>query len=403
MHSASSQPQSRPQSRPSSPGSRSEQRNSRPHFSQVNIEKSISNGERLSSLQDRDQKQAAKHTLLASAANQNYQRCHRALKSLEVYWEGVKYIITVLDQKAKGIDNPLLYTREEMESALEVPRPEPSFTSPGWRRKLSWGTYLTAQNPDGDMANMPAALRKGARTPTIPGSPMGLSSQGMVRARFFTITIDTPAAIGWSLTGTMDSPSTNVAVMYTSENNNGREPKQTTSKRSPASTHPSIASLISNPPVKFEPSQQPMPSPSIYPPFDPASMPPPPATIPYGMAPTPDPALVSDADLLLNLHSPFNNASPSQASLQNTTSYVRSASLQSNQSQQVPSNEFSPTFGMYATPSDNTFGDMVIDTQDVDMSVLGADMMPWDLEYLPHDMLYFGDGTFGANGMGGAQ
>ncbi|KAF1927190.1 pathway-specific nitrogen regulator [Didymella exigua CBS 183.55] len=386
-HSASSQPQSRPQSRPVSPGPQSEQRDTRASLAQLNLEKNLANGDRLNALQDREQKQAAKHSLLASAANQNYQRCHRALKSLETYWEGVKYIITVLDQKAKGIDNPLLYTREEMESALEVPRPDPSFTSPGWRRKLSWGTYLTARSPDGDMANIPAAIRKGARTPTIPGSPMGLSNQ---------------AAIGWSLTGTMNSPSTNVAVMYTSENSTGRETKSA-SKRSPASTHPSIASLMSNPPVKFEPSQLPMPSPSIYPSFNPASMPPPPANNPYGLVHAPDPALVSDADLLLNLHSPFNSASPNQASLQNTTSYVRSASIASNQAQQVQPDEFSPTFSMYTTPSDNSFGDMVIDTQDVDMSVLGADMMPWDLEYLPHDMLYFGDGTFGANDMGGTQ
>lgn len=77
--------------------------------------------------------------------------------------------------------------------------------------------------------------------------------------------------------------------------------------------------------------------------------------------------------------------------------------MQSNQAHQAQPSEFSPTFGMYNTPSDNTFGDMVIDTQDVDMSVLGADMMPWDLEYLPHDVLYFGDGTFGTNDMGGAQ
>lgn len=202
----------------------------------------------------------------------------------------------------------------------------------------------------------------------------------------------------------MNSPSTNVAVMYTSDNNNtGRETKPAPSKRSPASTHPSIASLISNPPVKFEPSQPPLPSPSIYPPFDPASMPPPPANNPYAIVPAPDPALVSDADLLLNLHSPFNNASPNQAPLQNTTSYVRTASLQNDQAHQVQSNEFSPTFGMYTTPSNNAFGDMVIDTQDVDMSVLGADMMPWDLEYLPHDMLYFGDGTFGQHDMGGTQ
>lgn len=134
------------------------------------------NGERSSHSHDRDQKQAAKHTLLASAANQNYQRCYRALKSLETYWAGVKYILTVLDQKAKGVGDPLLYTREEMESALEAPRPEPSFTSPGWRRKLSWGTYLTAQNMDVDAAKVSAAIRKGAKTP-IPGSPMN-PSQG---------------------------------------------------------------------------------------------------------------------------------------------------------------------------------------------------------------------------------
>jgi hypothetical protein len=45
---------------------------------------------------------------------------------------------------------------------------------------------------------------------------------------------------------------------------------------------------------------------------------------------------------------------------------------------------------------------MVIDTQDVDMSLLGADMMPWDLEYqyLPHDMLYFGETNFGNGALG---
>jgi hypothetical protein len=79
------------------------------------------------------QKLAAKHTLLATAANQNYQRCYRALQHLERYWAGTKYILTVLDQKAEGVGEPLLYTNEEMESALEVPQREPTFTSPGWR------------------------------------------------------------------------------------------------------------------------------------------------------------------------------------------------------------------------------------------------------------------------------
>lgn len=80
-----------------------------------------------------EQKLAAKHSLLAAAANQNYQRCYRALQQLEHYWAGTKYILTVLDQKAKGVGDPLLYTQEEMESALEVPMRAPAFTSPGWR------------------------------------------------------------------------------------------------------------------------------------------------------------------------------------------------------------------------------------------------------------------------------
>ena len=67
------------------------------------------------------QKLSAKHTLLAQAAHQNYQKCYKALKAMETYWEGVRYILTVMDQKAKGIVDPLLYTVEEMES-VEVHR-----------------------------------------------------------------------------------------------------------------------------------------------------------------------------------------------------------------------------------------------------------------------------------------
>ncbi|CAE7031214.1 hypothetical protein PTNB73_05281 [Pyrenophora teres f. teres] len=370
IHSASSQPQSRP----ASPAQNGENGGQKASTSQ--------SLDRLHTVNDREQKQsAAKHTLLASAANQNYQRCYRALKALETYWAGVKYIMTVLDQKAKGVGDPLLYTAEEMESALEAPRPEPSFTSPGWRRKLSWGTYLTAQNSDGDVAKMAAAIRKGARTPNVPGSPMVHPSQ----------------AIGWSLTGTMNSPSTNVAVMYTSENGESRSTKPAPPKQAPASTQASIASVISEPQIKFE--SQSLPAPSTFTQFSSASMPPPPPNQAFSNMPAPDPVLVSDADLLLNLHSPFSGGSPTamRAPMQNPTSYTRSTS----HIQPSPQTEFSPTFTTFNTPSDNTFGDMVIDTQDVDMSLLGADMMPWDLEYLPHEMLYFNDGNFGNGEFGG--
>ena len=64
-------------------------------------------------------KPSAKHSLLAAAAKENYQRCYKALKSLEAYWAGIKYILTVLDQKAKGIWDPQLYTAEEMDSTVE--------------------------------------------------------------------------------------------------------------------------------------------------------------------------------------------------------------------------------------------------------------------------------------------
>jgi hypothetical protein len=60
----------------------------------------------------------------------------------------------------------------------------------------------------------------------------------------------------------------------------------------------------------------------------------------------------------------------------------------------------SPAFSTYPTPSDHTFGDMVIDSQEVDMSLLGTDMMRWDLEYLPPEMFYFGEGAFGMDDTG---
>lgn len=86
-----------------------------------------------------ERKPTAKHILLASAAKENYQRCYKALKALDTYWEGTRYILTVLDQKAKGIVDPLLYTMEEMESAAETPSAQ-ALSTPDWQRtKTSLG------------------------------------------------------------------------------------------------------------------------------------------------------------------------------------------------------------------------------------------------------------------------
>ncbi|KAF6830927.1 pathway-specific nitrogen regulator [Colletotrichum musicola] len=68
-----------------------------------------------------EQRPTTKHSLLASAANQNYSRCYKSLQQLHKYWGGVKYILTALDQKSKGIWDCETYTNEEYEST-KMPR-----------------------------------------------------------------------------------------------------------------------------------------------------------------------------------------------------------------------------------------------------------------------------------------
>ncbi|KAF9874566.1 hypothetical protein CkaCkLH20_08129 [Colletotrichum karsti] len=63
-----------------------------------------------------EHKSTTKHSLLASAANQNYSRCYKSLQQLHKYWGGIKYILTALDQKSKGIWDCETYTNEEYES-----------------------------------------------------------------------------------------------------------------------------------------------------------------------------------------------------------------------------------------------------------------------------------------------
>ena len=65
------------------------------------------------------QVRSAKHTLLAAAAHRDYQRCYKGLKLLERYWAGARYILTVLDQKSKGVLDPLLYKIEDLTNMVQ--------------------------------------------------------------------------------------------------------------------------------------------------------------------------------------------------------------------------------------------------------------------------------------------
>lgn len=112
-----------------------------------------------------ERKPTAKHILLASAAKENYQRCYKALKALETYWEGTRYILTVLDQKAKGIVDPLLYTVEEMESTAGLSSVQPLAAQP-WRRTQSSDDTVGA-DPSAPGSDTPA---EGRRSPKIDPS-----------------------------------------------------------------------------------------------------------------------------------------------------------------------------------------------------------------------------------------
>lgn len=108
------------------------------------------------------QANSSRHSLLASAANQNYQRCYNSLQQVEMYWGGVKYILTALDQKSKGIWDCETYTSEEYESTKS--------------HRDSKGNINTFSR---------------FASPKVSGPP-----------------------IAWSLAGTANSPSSSLTLMY---------------------------------------------------------------------------------------------------------------------------------------------------------------------------------------------
>ncbi|KAJ9486307.1 hypothetical protein VN97_g7046 [Penicillium thymicola] len=132
-------------------------------------------------------KSTAKHILLASAAKENYQRCYKALKALYTYWEGTGYILTVLDQKAKGIVDPLLYAVEDMENTGTVPG-----------QPLGPGSWRAGK----------ARAESGFDTERAAGAA-DISSDGK-----WSPHIDPSQAIGWALTGATNSSQPNLSLLY---------------------------------------------------------------------------------------------------------------------------------------------------------------------------------------------
>ncbi|KAI9838078.1 MAG: hypothetical protein M1819_006233 [Sarea resinae] len=360
-----------------------------------------------------EQKKTSKHSLLAAAANQNYQCCYKALKSIETYWAGAKYILTVLDQKAKGIGDPLLYTIEEAESALEVPKTRPAFTSSGWRRRLSHSEHAVEDGSDISRQSPLKFARPRVsedQRQDIRGSP----------------SMDPSHAIGWSLTGTTNSPNSNLSFLYQTSTGELAGPAPMSS--SMANFRPSLQSTLEIPSgpntatsatSPLAPSQSSISRMSVsqmssdldvgqHSPNTPLNR----ITAPLSMAKhniSGDPVATSDAEMLLGLHSPYPASAISQSRLNGgaAVSYDMSGSGGAFQQQEQPQQSASHEAAVYdfsQTPRFNYFGDetlnmplgdMMIESQDIDMSSLGGDnMMPW---YLPQDML----GVFEASSVDG--
>jgi hypothetical protein len=105
---------------------------------------------------------------------------------------------------------------------------------------------------------------------------------------------------------------------------------------------------------------------------------------------------VSDADLILNLHSPYNSQSPQLPNgiphlTGSTQPFVDQSSnhVGPQQAQQQQHQHQQHQFQRMQDQSTMAYGTMMIESTDIDMSVLGDDMM-W-LEYLPSENSNFYD------------
>ncbi|KAF7193172.1 putative transcriptional regulatory protein [Pseudocercospora fuligena] len=325
------------------------------------------NGKPIANAASEPKSQLAKHTLLATAANQHYQLCYKALQSLETYWAGAKYILTILDQKFEGVGDPLLYTAEEAESSMEQPKPEPAFTSPGWRRKLSWGPYIT--NP---ALQSPFWPPKGFGQ--VPGSPgHGDPSK---------------AAIGWTLTGNMDSNSTNLAWHYASDAANHSNIDPRLSSLNP-SAYEAATGQIANVEYPGHLRTSSSSSQRLASGQDNLARQKPQQRFPGIQN--------SDAESLLALSSPTFSQQGSAASPANPTSsgyqhqphnlhpgmhgLPTSAGSHANMNGGIDRHGYPPEpvglMGAGQLPMNFMPGDMMIESQDVDMSILGLDMNTW--------------------------
>ncbi|KAI9721771.1 MAG: hypothetical protein M1812_002106 [Candelaria pacifica] len=336
------------------------------------------------------QSHQSKHTLLSTTANDDPQQRFKGPQSPETYRPCKRYILTVLDQKMNGIGDPLLCTMEEVEIALDSSRPEAALERKGGERdtaltaasSTTHGTP-TAERPQFSLPQGFAETRNGT-----PGPPM----------------INTSQAVGWALTNTMSSANPNLTPIYqTSEHAATGLPSASSSGASMLNENllPEIATaaatcmtaaLSQSPGIPYAQTPmclpyysathsnylQPSPRNTIKP--GPQS-----STYTYPLLPS-EITTTPDAELLAGLHSPYKY---------NTIPLTTNSLLSPIPPQKRPSQ---PDFTQSLNPSSNpldfvnqaqnsiSFGDMMIGSQDIDMSVLGSNPMSY-VDHLSQNVL----------------
>ncbi|KAL4780522.1 fungal-specific transcription factor domain-containing protein [Aspergillus varians] len=323
-----------------------------------------------------DRKPTTNHSLLASAARENYQRCYKALRALENYWEGSKYILTVLNQKAKGIVDPLLYTEEEMEGTSGTPSVQPIVGS-NWRQ-----------------SNLPI----GSTNATVEGPASGACSPDGRRSP----RMDPSQAIGWALTNATNSSQPNLSLLY-------QMPAAPAESVSDSKSYPSqqYNHNYTNVPVQSGIGQS---SSSFSRDLEPTNT----SNVTHDSLVSPGRVTTSDATLLLGLNSQYPHPIPRPSNSQSSHAQNITTSSSSTLDPQVTAYNYIPSTTsdrhasgshMGSRPSDlhpsanPPVCDLLIESQDVDMSMLHQPDqfpfpfggLPW-LEYLPQDVLsYFGE------------
>ena len=222
-------------------------------------------------------------------------------------------------------------------------------------------------------------------------------------------------AIGWSLTGTTNSPAPNLSFLYQTTVSEKVAPPSP-----PPNVHSGYTMEVGRPQMKPSAHRSRISQTSVtrQPTMDQAAssghtnapvMPPP--NIRYSATPN-DQVSTAEADLLLGLHSPYavnasqsspnpqnpyNNAAPP---LQHNTAIPPPATAYDYNQSTPDSNQYFPNANIQNQGATmlTPFSDMMIESQDIDMlgsqggfAFPGGDMIPW-LEYLPQDVLnYFGE------------